>query len=168
MSAQQLERPPAYSDLHALADTPLSAPNLKRVPADEKSFMIDASSMATALPQRQHLPPSDTNASHSASRTTYSPSEIARQSLQFPTVPAKEPRERAQSTASSVNAMSLDAERRDQSASIEDPDDRMAAEALCGLGKVGSFTSQPALLDCQTYHVSRLSTHRTAPDTVRL
>lgn len=62
------------------------------------------------------------------------------QAHHLPSVPQGDPSLRASPT-DSASAMSLDEGR---SASMEDADDRMAAEALCGLGKVGKCCGAPS------------------------
>ena len=61
---------------------------------------------------------------------------IALSPYDFPQVPKIEPGE----LSSHESMMDIDEppRRRDTSVSMDDPDDRMAVEALCGLGKVGA------------------------------
>lgn len=135
MALNVREEPPSYSGAddsqNLLAhDGQTPSPKLNQIPTLEP-----LPSMAATKPQESsHL--SDIKSLQSGSHSFQAPSGTVIQSLNFPSVPEKEPGVRAGSTGSGY-AMSVDTDRQDQSVSMEDPDDRTAAEALLGLGKTG-------------------------------
>lgn len=101
-------------------------------------------SMASAAPNEALLSTPDIKSRHDTRDLSYTPLRTVLRPTDLPSVPVKEPGQRTESIGSG-NAMSIDSDRRDQSASIEDPDDRMAAEVLAGLGKAGKLS----MLSCK-------------------
>lgn len=152
LQQQRQDRPPAYSsDIEAL-----------KLPSGVAPISDDHHAATSSLPDTKipTLEPLPTMVTSPAKNTIYtSPDQAsaqftpqtyqaiagsALQSFNLPSVPSKEPGD------VTSNADDL---RRDQSASMEDPDDRMAAEALCGLGKVGMFFKPISLSeDAQRAH----------------
>lgn len=138
MSVQQLERPPSYLKEDESVNKTAIGGRMSPSQAEQAPSLNSLAAMATTtLAQQQRLSSShDVKSPLVESQPFQTSTGTFVQPLTFPHVPLKDPGPRADSTGSG-NAMNIDSERRDQSVSMEDPDDRMAAEALCGLGKVG-------------------------------
>ena len=138
MSVHQQERPPPY----------LRESNIPELPSllFQNTFngVHSAHSALTGLPSTRSLysPPFIINDIKVEPTTTaqlqnQQPARgIALSPYDFPQVPKIEPGE----LSSHESMMDIDEppRRRDTSVSMDDPDDRMAVEALCGLGKVGA------------------------------
>lgn len=121
MSLQQLEHPPPYPDRGASAATS----------AQHQNGALPAPSSSPSTHQ-----PSVKPAAHAIGSMDR---KIILQPISFPPVPHHDPSDArdADVVMGGEEAASL---ARETSASIENPDDRMAAEALYSLGKGGMLT----------------------------
>lgn len=134
MAEQHLERPPAYYN-----DEPVkrSQENPTRTSTRDYEGTPTLESLSMAATTRQHLPHTDVKNSDFEQKIFKSPIVPLNPPPSVSTAPIREMTERGASITSISNAMSVDGGRQDQSVAPEDLDERMAAEALCGLGKIG-------------------------------
>lgn len=140
---EQLEEPPLYLEPTTRVQELPKPPIIEPAVASPRSLRHDPLSYQ---PRRSRSPqkPADSlkRPRRSPISPRYSPSAHIDATkvtpLVLPQAPKHDPSQVSSPTDSS-NAMNIDQpqEPRASSASIEDPDDRMAAEALCGLGKAG-------------------------------
>lgn len=130
-----LQQPPPYH--------PHDFNNLKLPSVPAASFLTQS---PPQLPVLEPLPDMSVLASALGSPYQHLPRPLSAQSradlkpVQLPSIHALIPAD-GQSPTDATRTASFDTipRRRDTSVSMQDADDRMAAEALCGLGQVGKF-----------------------------
>lgn len=143
-----LDRPPPYApdqDDLKLPSVPSSetlarmSNDLPHLPALEPTPSINSTYSYPDVPRHPDYKNRNSRSRQSWSSTSSLP-------LKFPQPPSHAPGE-AYSLSETASAMSIEdgLTRKDTNTSFDDADDRMAAEALCGLGKFGTVVPMVAM-----------------------